>query len=84
MSTSLILACIWVLVTTVTAMLPMRYQMVPGLLLLVSAPILLGYVAYQHGFWIFALGIAAFASMFRNPLRYLWRRARGEKPELPK
>jgi hypothetical protein len=84
MSTSLILACIWALGATVTALFPMRYQMVPGLLLLLAAPVLLAFIAAQHGFWIFALGLAAFVSMFRNPLRYLWKRLRGERPERPR
>ena len=26
---------------------------------------------------------AAFVSMFRNPLRYLWKKARGQHVELP-
>jgi len=30
-----------------------------------------------------ALGTFAFVSMFRNPLRYLMRRLRGERPEIP-
>jgi hypothetical protein len=84
MSPSLLLASLWVVAATVTALLPMRRQYVPGVTLLVLAPFLLGYIGWQHGFWIAALGLAAFVSMFRNPLRYLWRRARGEKPEIPR
>jgi hypothetical protein len=83
-STSLVLACLWVVAATVTALLPMRYQMLPGGFLLLATPVLLGYIAYQHGIWIFFLGLAAFISMFRRPLGYLWRRMRGEHPELPK
>lgn len=83
MSLSLFLGCLWVIAATVVAMLPMRRQYVPGLGLLVAAPVLIGFIGWQHG-WIFAaLGCAAFVSMFRNPLRYLWRRARGEAVELP-
>ena len=41
MSMPLILGCLWVLVAAATAMLPMRRQMVPGLALLVAAPVLL-------------------------------------------
>jgi hypothetical protein len=84
MSPSLLLASLWVVAATVTALLPMRRQYVPRVTLLVLAPFLLGYIGWQHGFWIAALGLAAFVSMFRNPLRYLWRRARGEKPEIPR
>ena len=29
------------------------------------------------------LGLLAFLSMFRNPLKYLWKKARGGKPDLP-
>ena len=83
MSTSLLLGCFWVLAATGVAMLPMRRQMWPGLALLVSAPVLIGYVAVQHG-WIWALPcVLAFLSTMRNPLRYLWKRLRGQQPELP-
>jgi len=84
MSLPVILACIWVLVATVTAMLPMRGQMVPGLILLVSAPVIIGWMAIAHGWWWGVLGLAGFASMFRNPLIYLYRRAKGERPEIPR
>ncbi|MEZ5716677.1 MAG: DUF2484 family protein [Paracoccaceae bacterium] len=83
MSASLFLGCIWVLAATVVAMLPMRAQMVPGLGLLIAAPLLIGFIGHQHG-WILAVaGLAAFLSMFRNPLKYLIRRAMGQRPELP-
>lgn len=83
MSYSLLLGCLWVVAATVVAMLPMRRQYAPGVTLLIAAPVLIGFIGWQHG-WIFAaLGMAAFVSMFRNPLRYFWRRARGEQPELP-
>jgi len=84
MSLPVILACVWVLVATVTAMLPMRGQMVPGLILLVSAPVIIGWMAVAHGWWWAVLGLAGFASMFRNPLIYLYRRAKGERPEIPR
>lgn len=83
LSLSLLLGCLWVVAATVVAMLPMRRQYVPGVALLIAAPVLIGFIGWQHG-WIFAaLGLAAFVSMFRNPLRYFWRRARGEAVELP-
>lgn len=83
MSLSLVSGCFWVLAATVVALLPMRHQYVPGVALLIAAPALIGFIGWQHG-WVFAaLAAAAFVSMFRNPLRYFWRRARGEKPELP-
>lgn len=84
MSLSLLLACLWVVCSAIVAMLPMRQQYVPGLTLLIVAPFLLGFVAYQHGAWIFALGLAACVSMFRHPLVYIYRRLRGQTPEIRK
>lgn len=84
MSLSLIIGAFWVLASAVVAMLPMRRQYVPGVALLILAPFVLAFIGYQHGFWLFALGLAAFLSMFRNPLIYLFRRARGQRPEIPK
>ena len=83
MSLSLILGSLWVLVAAITALLPMRFQYPPGIALLVAAPLLLGWIAWEQGGLVFAFGLFAFLSMFRNPLRYFWRRARGEKPEIP-
>ncbi|NCO85392.1 MAG: DUF2484 family protein [Rhodobacterales bacterium] len=84
MSLPLILGCLWVLAATATALLPMRRQYVPGVTLLLVAPLLLGWIGYVHGWLWVAIGLAAFASMMRNPLIYLYRRARGERPEVPK
>ena len=81
---SLILAALWVIAGTVVALLPMRRQYVPGVALLVLAPVLIIWLAVDYGWLVGALSLAAFVSMFRNPLRYFWRRARGEKPEIPK
>lgn len=83
MSLSLTIGCLWVLLAAVVALLPMRRQYVPGIALLVAAPVLLGWIARDHGAWIFVAGLFAFLSMFRNPLIYFWRRARGERPEVP-
>ena len=76
MSISLTLACIWVLASTVVAMLPMRFQYAPGVLLLIAAPVLLVWIGMDHGWWIAGLGLAGFVSMFRNPLRYFWNKAK--------
>ena len=84
MSLSLLLGCFWVLAATVVAFLPMRRQVPPGIVLLIAAPILLIFIGYEHGGLVAFAGTAAFVSMFRNPLRHLWRRARGEKLEIPK
>ncbi|GHA52742.1 hypothetical protein GCM10008927_17990 [Amylibacter ulvae] len=84
MSWSILLAAIWVICSTVVAMFPMRWQMKPGFLLLVAAPILIIWIGYDYGGWISVAGLAAFVSMFRNPLRYFYRRARGfETEKLP-
>ncbi len=84
MSTPLIFACLWVVAGTVTAFLPMRRQMIPGLTLLIAAPILLIWIGWVHGWvWAFA-GLLGFLSMFRNPLIYFWKRARGIEVEMPK
>lgn len=84
MSSSVILACLWVLAATLTAFLPLRYQMIPGGLLLVTAPLILGFLAFQHGIWIFLLGLAGFLSIFRRPLGHLWWRLRRAPTEPPK
>ena len=78
MSTPLILACLWVLLGTITAFLPMRYQYAPGLTLLIAAPVLIVWIGYEHGVWVAAFGAFAFVSMFRNPLRYLAKKALGK------
>ena len=84
MSTPLILGCLWVLAATVTAMLPMRRQMMPGLALLAAAPVLLLWIGWVHGWLWLAIGLFAFLSMFRNPLLYFLRRASGRPAPLPK
>ncbi|MFZ5962729.1 DUF2484 family protein [Thalassococcus sp. BH17M4-6] len=83
MSAALIAACLWVLAATATAMLPMRRQYVPGVALMIAAPVLLGWLGYSHGGVVFGLCLAAFVSMFRNPLKYLIARMRGQEPEIP-
>ncbi len=77
MSLSIICACVWVLLATLVAFLPMRRQFAPGLVLLAAAPGLMIWLGYDRG-WIWS-GVAAlaFISMFRNPLRYFWRKWRG-------
>lgn len=82
MSLPLLFGCVWVLLATVVATLPMRRQFPPGIALLIAAPVLLGWIAWEHGFWIFGVGLIAFVSMFRHPLRYLLRRARRDKAEI--
>lgn len=83
MSTSLILGCFWVLASAVTAMLPMRRQMIPGVALLAAAPVLLWFIAKDYGVWMFLITLLAAVSMFRNPLIYFVRRALGLPVSLP-
>lgn len=77
MSLPLILGCVWVLAATLTALLPMSRQFVPGLTLLVMAPVLLVWIAMVHGWLWLAVGLFALVSMFRRPLLYYWRRMIG-------
>jgi hypothetical protein len=83
MSAAVIAGCLWVFAATVTAMLPMRRQMVPGTALLVAAPPLIVWIGAMHGWGWGAFGLFAFVSMFRNPLRYFLTRALGRPAELP-
>lgn len=84
MSWPLIAASLWAIAATITALLPMRLQYAPGLTLLILAPFILIWLAATHSIWIAVLGLFGFLSMFRNPLIYFYRRARGESPEIPK
>lgn len=77
------LAIAWVFASAGVAMLPIRRQYFPALILLLAAPVLIIMAGMQYG-WIYALlGLVAFISMFRNPLRYIAARLRGEYPEIP-
>ena len=79
----ILLSSMWVLAATGVAMLPMRRQYLPGCFLLAAAPVLIGLLGYHFG-WVAGLAaLIAFLSMFRNPLRYFWRRWRGhEMPQV--
>ena len=77
------LAIAWVFASAGVAMLPLRKQYFPALVLLLAAPVLIIMAGMQFG-WIYALlGFIAFLWMFRNPLRYIAARLRGENPEIP-
>jgi hypothetical protein len=84
MSWALILACLWAIAASVTALLPMKRQMLPGVTLLALAPVLIVWIGWQHGWVWAAFGIFAFVSMFRNPLIYFAKKAMGKPVELPK
>jgi hypothetical protein len=86
MSSSIIVPAVWVLAATMTALLPMRGQYVPGVALLILAPLLIVWLGYDFG-WGWGWSVAAFAgfaSMDRNPLKYFYARARGLDVEVPK
>ena len=77
MSLSLILACFWVLAATGVAFLPMQRQYVPGVALLIAAPILIGVIFYEHGMLFGFAALFGFVSMFRRPLKFFGRKALG-------
>ncbi len=79
MGYSMIFAAIWVICATIVALLPMRLQFPPGILLLICAPALIVWLGYDYGWFISALAFAAFVSMFRNPIRYYWRKWTGQE-----
>lgn len=82
MSWSAICAVTWVFAATGVAMLPMRRQFPPGILLLIAAPLLIVWLGMDFG-WIASAGaLAAFVSMFRNPIRYYWRKWRGQQNDV--
>jgi hypothetical protein len=83
MSLSLISAAIWVVLATFVAFLPMRRQFPPGICLLIAAPVLIGWIAWDHGVLLAGVGVLGFVSMFRNPLFYFAKKLRGEQPEVP-
>ena len=81
--TLLVLGCLWVLAATVTALLPTRRQYVPGVALLVAAPVLIAAFGWHYGLWPAVFAGFAFLSMFRRPLRYLGARALGRPVARP-
>lgn len=79
MSAALICGALWVLASAIVAMLPMARQYVPGVALLIAAPVLILWIGAVHGWLWSGFGLFAFVSMFRNPLRYLWAKSRGRE-----
>ncbi|MEO9682793.1 MAG: DUF2484 family protein [Tateyamaria sp.] len=73
----------WVFAATGVAMLPMRLQYMPGVALLVIAPLLIIWIGVAVSWWAAVLALAAFVSMFRNPLRFFWAKLRGQNPQFP-
>tara|TARA_R110002111_G_scaffold41940_3_gene77393 strand:+ start:231 stop:482 length:252 start_codon:yes stop_codon:yes gene_type:complete len=77
------LCVLWVFASAGVAMLPMRRQYIPGVVLLISAPVLIFFIGQQVGWFMALLGFAAFVSMFRNPLRFIYAKLRGQNPQVP-
>ena len=84
MTLSFIAACVWVLVGAVTAAFPIRYQIVPGSILLLTAIPLMIWIGAENGWHWTGIGLLAFLSMFRRPLLHLLAWLRGEHPEIPR
>ena len=78
------LSILWVFAAVTVAMLPLRSQYLPGVVLLIAAPVLIILIGLQVGWLYSLLALAAFVSMFRNPLRFLLAKLRGQNPEVPK
>lgn len=73
----------WVFAAALVALLPMRWQYLPGVVLLLAAPVLIVVIAQAVGLWAALAALLAFMSMFRNPLRYFWKRLTGQMVERP-
>ena len=69
---------------TATALLPMRWQYAPGITLLLLAPVVIIWLGFDFGWGWSIAAVLALGSMFRNPLKYIYARARGQNPEIPK
>ena len=74
---SIFLAVTWVLVATTVAFLPMRWQVPPGIVLLIAAPVIIAMLGIEHGWMLALAGTAGFVSMFRKPLLHYWRKWKG-------
>ncbi|OWU80519.1 DUF2484 family protein [Phaeobacter sp. 22II1-1F12B] len=83
MNAVILVAVLWVFAATAVALLPMRLQMIPGLALLIAAPALIGAITLEFGWLAGIAGLAGFLSMFRHPLRYFWRKWRGQETGVP-
>ncbi|APG46359.1 DUF2484 family protein [Phaeobacter porticola] len=74
MTLSLILACLWVVVANVLAMIPSRDNHWTRAYALIALGIpLLGYVTYQNGPWWGLAALFVGMSMLRWPVIYLGR-----------
>lgn len=80
----IVICSVWVLAAAAVAMMPMRRQFVPGVMLMLAAPVLIWAMFQQFGWLLGLVALCGFLSMFRNPLIYMARRAMGQHPEIPK
>ncbi|SFS71554.1 Protein of unknown function [Sulfitobacter marinus] len=78
------LCLMWVFLSATVATLPLRIQFIPGAILLVAGPVLIIVIGLQVGFVFSVIALAAYVSMFRNPLLFLLARLRGRKIEVPR
>ncbi len=76
--TVMVLGCLWVLAVTAIAMLPMRRQFVPGIVLLMLAPVLIWMLWQEFGWMVGCFGIFALFSMFRRPVRFYTKKFLGQ------
>jgi hypothetical protein len=74
---------IWVFAAVGVAMLPVRRQLLPGVALMLVAPVLIVLIGQKMGWIAAALALLAFLSMFRNPLKFIIAKLRGENPQVP-
>jgi hypothetical protein len=83
MNGAAIAACLWVLAAALVALLPMRRQFAPGIVLLGLAPVLMIWLSLTYGLWVGGVALLAFLSMFRRPLIYLVKRLFGQSQTRP-
>lgn len=83
MTSSLIALCVLLLAATSLAFLPVRKQIVPGMVLGVAAIAILIWVGVENGWWWTVAGLAAMASLGRNGVKQIPALLRGEKLEIP-
>lgn len=79
----IVMSALWVLASAGVAMMPVRRQYVPGVALMLAAPVLIWFWAIEFGWLLGGVALFAFVSMFRNPLLYMARRLLGHRPETP-
>lgn len=66
--TSIVAFCVWALATMGLALLPIKYQILPGLGFLLILPVLLVWLARDYGALPVVVCIFAAVSLFRKPL----------------